>query len=151
MELTIINLSIQLREFAEYLQKTGNELFAVALKTEGLKDLSITQLRYLELIEGNPGMSPGTLARIFSVRKPTVANQLARLEELGLITRERAGSDKRVFRLIPTERTKGIFEKRREMYGKLAVHVAGRLDAAELAELSRLFGKVIGEKEASHG
>jgi DNA-binding MarR family transcriptional regulator len=142
MELTIKALADNIRGFSEYLQRVGAELFSEAFKTQGIKELSLLQLRYLELIEGNPGLSPGALATHFIVKKPTVTNVISQLERSGLIHKERDTEDKRVYCLYPTETTKAIFEKRRGMYVLLASHIAGKLDTAEVGELIRLFGKV---------
>ncbi len=147
MELTIKELAEQLRGFAEYLQRVGAELFDEAFKTEGVKGLSLLQLRYLELIEGKPGISPGELTGLFNVKKPTVTNIINNLEHGGLLRREKSADDGRVCRLHPTVRTVKIFAKRRGMYDALALHVAGKLDTPEIKSLVRLFRKIVIEEE----
>jgi DNA-binding MarR family transcriptional regulator len=144
MKLTI--LAAQIRAFSEYLQGVGAELFIEAYRTYGVKGLSIQQLRYLEIIEGKRGVTPGDLALGFGVKKPTVTRIVKDLERLGLIRRERSGDDKRVSNLYPTGRAIGIFSKRRGMYLKLASHVSARLSGAELRTLSSLFGKIAIER-----
>jgi DNA-binding MarR family transcriptional regulator len=150
MELTINQLGRKIRLFSEYLQRVGAVLFEEAFKIQGIKNLSVMQLRYLELIEGNPGISPGDLASAFNVKKPTVTAVISQLERNGLIERERGSDDKRVCFLRPTETTKAIFEKRRNMYGMLAAHVAVKLNESEIAELVRMFDKIAIE-EANNG
>jgi DNA-binding MarR family transcriptional regulator len=147
MELTIKELADQLRGFAEYLQRVGAELFDEAFKTQGVKALSLLQLRYLEIIEGKPGISPGELTGLFNVKKPTVTNIVNTLENSGLVRREKSADDGRVCRLHPTDRTVKIFTMRRGMYGRLASHVAGKLDKAEIKGLARLFRKIVIEEE----
>jgi DNA-binding MarR family transcriptional regulator len=147
MELTITALAAQLRGFSEYLQRVGAELFREAFRTHGIKDLSVQQLRYLEIIEGKPGTSPRDLAAAFNVKKPTVSNVIERLEKLGLIRRETSPDDKRVCRLHPTETTEKIFKKRRSMYHKLAAHIAGRLSGSQIRNLVSLFDLIVIEEE----
>jgi DNA-binding MarR family transcriptional regulator len=142
MELTIKTLAAQIRTFSEYLQRVGSELFIEAYRTHGVKSLSIQQLRYLEVIEAKPGISPGELSKAFGVRKPTVSNIILQLEGSGLITKEKSGPDRRVFRLQPTDVTRRIFSKRRSMYAKLARHVMGKLNKPELESLMTLFDTI---------
>jgi DNA-binding MarR family transcriptional regulator len=151
MKLTINQLGQKIRNFSEYLQRAGAALFEEAFKIQGVRNLSVMQLRYLELIEGNPGISPGNLASIFSVKKPTVTNVISQLERDGLIERERGGDDKRVCFLHPTGTTKAIFKKRRGMYVMLASHIAGKLDKSEIGELLRLFDKITIEEGMKNG
>jgi DNA-binding MarR family transcriptional regulator len=140
-------LTRQIRGFSEYLQRVGAGLFQEAFKAQGIRNLTVQQLRYLEVIEGSPGLSPGSLAERFAVTKPTVSNVLARLEHHGLIRRERDPEDGRGCFVHPTESARRIFEKRRKMYAMLAAHIAGKLGTAETRELVRLFAKVTMEEE----
>jgi DNA-binding MarR family transcriptional regulator len=151
MKLTIKELTLQLRGFSEYLQRVGAELFQEAFRTQGIQNLTVQHLRYLELIEGSPGLSPGDLAETFKVTKPTVSNIIRRLEQQGLIEKENGVDDRRTWLLSPTERTRRIFEKRRDMYGKLAAHVTRALSEKEARQLVKLFGKITLEEENSHG
>jgi len=147
MELTIKELADQLRGFAEYLQRVGAELFDAAFKTHGVKGLSLLQLRYLELIEGKPGISPGELTTLFNVKKPTVTNIVNNLEHGGLVRKEKSPEDGRVCRLHPTDTTVKIFTMRRGMYDTLAFHVARKLEKPEIKGLVRLFGKIVIEEK----
>ena len=150
MVLTKRALAEHLRSFSEYLQRVGAELFQKAYKVHGIKDLSIQQLRYLEVIEGSPGRTPGALAREFAVTKPTVTNVVAGLERMGLVRRKKGTEDKRVSYLYPTERTRGVFAMRRGMYAQLASHVAGKLTKAETQELVRLLTKARMEEDTAN-
>lgn len=145
MKLTTKTLAARLRTFSEYLQHVGSRLFEEAFKTQGVKRLSIQQLRYLELIESGPGITPGELARAFAVRKPTVSNVIIQLQRSGLVSRTRSENDARVYRLFPTEGTRQIFQKRRGMYEKLAKHVEKRLDEGQMETLVFLMSAITKE------
>ena len=138
-------LADTLRLFAEYLQKTGSSLFAEAFRIHGVRTLSVQQLRYLEVIEGNPGVSPAELAKKFEVAKPTISNMVAALEGRGLIRAETDSEDRRVKRLWPTTVTSQIFRRRREMYVELAKHIDEKLTQSEIRQMVRLLTK------AAHG
>lgn len=146
MKLTINTLAGQLRTFSEYLQQVGADLFREAFRVHGISSLTLLQLRYLEMIEARPGMTPGDLADSFQVRKPTVSNILRQLEQQVLIRREKGGNDGRVCRLFATDRTRGIFAKRRGMYSLLARRIGKRLTQSEMRALTLLFTKILSEE-----
>ena len=141
MELTIDSLADSLRRFSEYLQRTGSRLFTEAFRINQVRTLSVQQLRYLEVIEGKPGVTPAELAAAFGVRKPTVSNMIGQLESRGLLKCESDQGDRRVKRLHPTEVTIRIFERRRRMYLELAEHIQGKLSESEIRQMVRLLLK----------
>jgi MarR family transcriptional regulator for hemolysin len=146
MKLTISTLAGQLRSFSEYLQRVGADLFREAFRVHGISSLTLLQLRYLEMIEARPGMTPGDLAESFQVRKPTVSNILRQLEQQALITREKGGNDGRVCRLFATDRTRAVFAKRRGMYSLLARRIGKKLTQSEMKALMLLFTKILSEE-----
>lgn len=150
MELTII-LSQNLQLFSEYLQNVGNELFTEAFSIHHVRNLSVQQLRYLEVIEGNKGITPTQLTEIFNVRKPTVSNIISQLESRDLIFRQADTLDKRVSKLYPTELSSNIFRMRRGMYIKLAEHIQSKLSPDEMNQMVMLLEKSALEMENSHG
>jgi DNA-binding MarR family transcriptional regulator len=151
MELTISELADSLRRFSEYLQRVGSELFTEAFRIHSVSSLSVQQLRYLEVIEGQPGVTPAELAAAFEVRKPTVSNMVSQLENMGLVDGQTDQHDRRVKRLHPSGVASEIFERRRGMYAKLARHIEERLSNPERRELIRLMLKVASGLEAGDG
>tara|TARA_B100000614_G_scaffold254276_1_gene269441 strand:- start:1490 stop:1945 length:456 start_codon:yes stop_codon:yes gene_type:complete len=151
MELIIHELAVHLERFAEHLQDVGGELFRDAFRTHQIRELTVQQLRYLEVVEANPGLTPGDLAAAFQVKKPTVSNIVRQLERDGLIHRENDAIDRRVYRIHPTEVSIDIFRKRREMYTNLAEHIGTRLTHDELVDLERLLRKASTETGENHG
>ena len=141
MELTTADLATSLRVFSEYLQRTGGRLFTEAFRIHQIRTLSVQQLRYLEVIEGNPGVKPADLATVFGVARPTVSNIIAQLESRGLVHSEPDPDDRRVKRLGPTAVTSRIFEQRRGMYVELARHIETKLTGSEIRRLADLLSK----------
>ena len=150
MELTILSLSQSLHHFSEYLQHVGNELFNEAFRIHQIRNLSVQQLRYLEVIEGHEGITPTQLAEIFNVRKPTVSNIIGQLENRSLIRRQTGTRDRRVSKLYPTELTSKIFQQRRGMYIKLAQHIQSKLSPNEIEHMVKLLEKAVVEMEITH-
>ncbi len=143
MKLTIKALAGHLQLFSEYLQKVGSGLFQEAFKVQGVKKLSLQQLRYMEVIESSPGITPGDLAKMFAVTKPTVSNIVRQLERSGLIARTRSKDDARVSMLQASETAHAVFEKRRGMYATLARHIETTLDQGQVESLVSLLDAVV--------
>ena len=140
-------LSGQLEIFSNYLQAQGRDLFVQAFRSKGISGLTILQLNYLELIAGNPGMTPSALAKHYSVSKPTVANIIKKLETTGLISREKSADDSRVYHIHATPDALDIFETRRQMFTRLAGLIEAALDPDETEALVRTFGKIVSTME----
>lgn len=62
--------------------------------------LSTAQLRLLELVASRPGINPGEIAGIMLQQSHSVSGLLNRLEDRGLITRERGGREDRRLTLV---------------------------------------------------
>lgn len=60
---------------------------------------------YLQEICANPGISQEQLSRTICINKSNVARQAAALEKGGFLERHPCGTDKRVMRLYPTDKT----------------------------------------------
>lgn len=141
-----------LETWSKVLQDIGSSLYIKAFADKGIAALSMVQFRYLELIARRPGISPGELARIMEVTKPTVADVLEALVRKGLAEKRRSEDDGRVALLFPTPKAREIIDYRRSMYARMARKIRAALDGPECAELSRLMEKSLSrmrEKEGS--
>src|SRR5512136_2102390 len=139
-----------LESWSRRLQDIGSGLYEKAFADRGIAALSLVQFRYFELIARSPGITPGELAGIMKVSKPTVANLLAGLERKGLIERKTSDTDARVQHIRLAEGARGIVEYRSSMYGLMAKRLRKALSAAECGTVARLLKKSLdrmGEKE----
>jgi DNA-binding MarR family transcriptional regulator len=66
-------------------------------------DLTVQQLRVLNLVASEPGLSSQDLARQLAVSPPTASGLVDRLEEKGVLERRRDPDDRRLRRLYLTE------------------------------------------------
>src|SRR5579875_2386762 len=66
----------------------------------------LMDVQALRRIDHDPGISAGELARSLWMAESAVTSVLNRLEAAGLIVRQRASRDRRVVRLVLTERGK---------------------------------------------
>ncbi len=78
--------------------------------------VSGAQLWTIGKIAESPGIRVSELAKALAVHQSTASNMLDRIEELGLVRRERIASDQRVVRLHLTGKGKAILAKAPEPF-----------------------------------
>jgi DNA-binding MarR family transcriptional regulator len=84
----------------------------------------------LRLLETRPGLTMIELARQLGISVPTMQSRIARLEQLGLISRSRSAQDRRK---VPTE----LSREGRRLLRRVPLAGAGRLlDALERGEVT---------------
>jgi DNA-binding MarR family transcriptional regulator len=130
--------------------------------------LTSPQLATLREILAGENVTPGTLASALHLSQPTVTGILGRLEQRGLVRRERSGTDRRSILAVPTEAGKELASKappllrdnfRRELAKlppwqqsemlSILQHVAAMMQAPEVTEGPFLFvDKSVGDKPA---
>lgn len=128
------------------LVRTAAELdgpMLAVLKGHGLTASTYNVLRILRG-SGRGGRHASDIGCDMVVRVPDVTRLVDRLEERGLVTRERSTADRRVVTVRITRRGLALLKQLDEPV--LAVHKAqlGHLSAAELGELNRLLEKARG-------
>lgn len=92
-----------MREVLQQLRILFRSIQAHSRWVEKQCGVSAAQLWALWELNAAPGLRVSDLSRVMSVHQSTASNLLDKLEEKGLIRRERSGSDQRVVRLYLTE------------------------------------------------
>jgi DNA-binding MarR family transcriptional regulator len=97
--------------------------------------LSSAKLWMLNEIAAEPGLKVSKLAAALSIHPSTCSNMLSKLEERGLINRDRSKQDQRTVYLFVTEQGKKLLENApRPRQGKLA-NALHSLSESQLARL----------------
>jgi len=109
---------------------------------DGYLQLTLSQYFYLRAIGNNSEPTPGALADMLGVSRPTVTAMLAKLERLGFLTKKRSTRDKRVFRIILTKKGERISKADHAAYTDLLELLDKRLDDKEKAMLESLMEKM---------
>jgi len=99
--------------------------------------ISGSQLWALAEISGAAGMSVTTLAEHLALHQTTTSNLVNALTERRLIRRTRDAADQRVVRLFATPEGMRLLLRAPQPYTGLLVDAPRKLDAAELASLTR--------------
>ncbi len=93
------------------------------------------------LVSGDHG-TQAELAAAIGVRQPTLTHHLEAMERAGLVTRERADTNRRVQRVTVTESGQHLFLRLRRAAASFDGRLRAGLDDADVAELRRLLDQL---------
>lgn len=112
---------------------------------EGLHDGAIHpgQLRVLEALESEDKLTQSELRGKLDIRAASLSELLAKLEDKGLIVRERNESDKRSIDVYLTDLGADCISEAKEQRKKMAEKMLGALSEEEKQQLSDLLCKLI--------
>ncbi|MGK5079150.1 MarR family winged helix-turn-helix transcriptional regulator [Janthinobacterium sp. HLX7-2] len=105
-------------------------------------DLRVVDFSVLSLLKANPNITQKRLSKAISVSPPNLANLLDRLEERGLILRQRNPLDKRSQTLLLTPEGMRMCAKAETTAIDLETEATAMLSAPEREQLLRLLQKV---------
>lgn len=107
--------------------------------------ISGAQLWALSVVQAQPGIGVGELARAMDVHQSTASNLLRALVEKNMVIAERGGTDRRAVQLKATARGSRVLAKAPGPFSGVLPEALARLDKRTLARLERDLGAVIGE------
>lgn len=108
-----------------------------------ITEVSPGRLGVLLLIEANPGVTQGRLARAVSLERSTMVGVVNALESRGLVERRR-GHDRRTNGLWLTRAGRALLARLKRRVGLHEQRVASRLSSAERAQLLSLLERLAG-------
>jgi DNA-binding MarR family transcriptional regulator len=107
--------------------------------------ISGAQLWALSVVQQQPGIGVGELARAMDVHQSTASNLLRALLEKNLVLAPRAGEDRRAVQLEVTARGAKVLAKAPGPFTGVLPEALGRLDKPTLARLDRDLARLIEE------
>jgi DNA-binding MarR family transcriptional regulator len=107
--------------------------------------ISGAQLWALSVVQAQPGLGVGDLARAMDIHQSTASNLLRALVERNLVVAERGGSDRRAVQLKVTARGTRVLAKAPGPFTGVLPEALARLDPRTLARLDRDLARVIAE------
>lgn len=107
-----------------------------------LDELKQKQFRYLEIIASNDNLTPGGLAEILHITKPSVTEIVVQLVNLECVQKRQCPRDGRRYYVTLTERGRQIVRHRYLMQRRMAERIRRSLSDAEVRELVRLLEKI---------
>lgn len=97
-----------------------------------------------------PGMRQVDLADMLEVEPITLCRIVDRLEEAGLVKRQRDPDDRRAWRLLATEKAKPLIEKLKALGSELVDEAFVDIDRTELEKLRGVLARVRENVAAAH-
>lgn len=113
--------------------------------------ISGAQLWALSVVQAQPGLGVGELARAMDVHQSTASNLLRGLVDNKLVLAERGGTDRRAVQLKVTARGARVLVKAPGPFSGVLPEALARLDKRTLARLDRDLAAVIEELGVDEG
>jgi DNA-binding MarR family transcriptional regulator len=114
-------------------------------------ELRAVDFSVLSLLNANPNITQKRLSKAVNVSPPNLAILLDRLEERGLVMRQRNPLDKRSQTLILTAEGAKLCAKAEKTVTELELEATSMLDEGERTELIKLLQKIFMQQEDTEG
>lgn len=126
-------------KFSAYVGRMEEE----AKEQYNFKELTITQMHYLEMISElvNPNLTE--LAVAMKLTKPTITVLVDKLIEKELVYKVQSDADRRNTHLHLTERGKLINQMHEYAHRRIAEQIEKKINAEEMAQLNMLLEKIM--------
>lgn len=128
-------LTFRLEDLPRQLRKIIDD----ALQDQGL---SRTQWRLLAYVLRQEGLTQTELARHLEIERASVGVAIDALESRGLIARSQHATDRRVWRILPTESAKAMLSSLREVIDEIYAQLFDGFSDSELAQLGSFFERM---------
>lgn len=133
-ELELVESMDKITEFTRKFQKE--------LLNGDLRDYTIRQLYYIELINKNRGISISDLSRILSVKKSTVSVAINQLIDLEIVKKTQSETDKRFFYLELTPKGEDIIQKHMQVHKNTIKKISEILNPEEVDDFINIVNKI---------
>ncbi len=132
----------QLMEALQGVSEKLHELKAKQIEQSDFQNLSMANFRYIEVIHklGEPTFNE--LAKRLELSKPTVTVMVAKLIEMGLVSKSKSQDDRRSYQLSLTQKGTGVIDQYNIMHKVFAEQIVSRLKDGELETLVSLLKKI---------
>lgn len=131
-------------ELVESMDKLGELLrkFQTQLRSGDLKEYTLRQLYYIELIDKNEGISVSELSKTLEVKKSTVSVAINQLIDLGIVTKIQSSDDKRFYFLQLTSKGNQIMEMHKQVHKNTIKKIIKILNHEEVENFVNIVNKI---------
>ena len=105
-------------------------------------ELSRTQWRLLAYVFRQEGLTQTELARFLEVERASAGLAIDALEKKALVARHQHPEDRRVWRILPTEKAKGLLHELRDTVDEVYAQLFQGFSQAELDQLGGFFERI---------
>ncbi|AXV40217.1 MarR family winged helix-turn-helix transcriptional regulator [Methanobacterium sp. BAmetb5] len=131
-------------ELVESMDKLSDLMrkFQTQLRKGDLKEYTLRQLYYIELIDKNQGISVSELAKKLEVKKSTVSIAINQLIDLGIVNKIQSNSDKRFYFLQLTSKGNQIMEMHKQIHKNTIKKISKILNPEEVENFVKIVNKI---------
>jgi DNA-binding MarR family transcriptional regulator len=116
--------------------------FETQLLSGDLKEYTLRQLYYIELIDKNEGISVSKLAKTLDVKKSTVSVAINQLIDLGIVNKIQSTDDKRFYFLELTSKGNKIMEIHKQVHKNTIKKILKILNNDEVENFVNIVNKI---------
>ncbi|OPY25036.1 MAG: transcriptional regulator SlyA [Methanobacterium sp. PtaU1.Bin242] len=136
-----MNRELELVESMDKLSELTRK-FQKQLLSGYLKEYTLRQLYYIELINKNKDISISEISRILEVKKSTVSVAINQLIDMGIVNKTQSEIDKRFYFLQLTPKGENIINKHMEIHKDTIKKILEILDAEEVDNFIKIINKI---------
>jgi len=141
MGVTIINQELELVESMDKLSLLTKK-FQTELLNGDLKEYTLRQLYYIELIDKNEGISVSEISKTLELKKSTISIAVNQLIDLGIVDKIQSRNDKRVYFLTLTPKGKNIMEMHKQVHKNTIKKILNILNPIEVENFINIVDKI---------
>jgi len=141
MGVTIINQELELVESMDKLSLLMKK-FQTELLNGDLKEYTLRQLYYIELIDKNEGISVSEISKTLELKKSTISIAVNQLIDLGIVDKIQSRNDKRVYFLTLTPKGKNIMEMHKQVHKNTIKKILNILNPIEVENFINIVDKI---------
>lgn len=116
--------------------------FQTQLRSGDLKEYTLRQLYYIELIDKNDGISVSELSKTLDVKKSTVSIAINQLIQQGIVKKTQSSEDKRFYFLELTSKGNEIMKMHKQVHKNTIKKILQILDPEEVENFVGIVNKI---------
>ena len=131
-------------ELVESMDKLGVLMnkFQTELLNGELKEYTLRQLYYIELIDKHEGISVSEISKTLELKKSTVSIAINQLMELEIVTKIQSNTDKRFYFLKLTSKGKNIMKMHKQVHKNTIKKIINSLNPKEVESFIKIVDKI---------
>ena len=131
-------------EIVESMDKLSQlmQRFQTELLAGELKEYTLRQLYYIELIDKNEGISVSKISRMLDLKKSTVSIAVNQLIEQDIVSKIQSNNDKRFYFLKLTSKGKEIMQMHKQVHQNTIKKILNILDQNEVEKFIIIVDKI---------
>jgi len=136
-----MNQELELVESMDKLGEITKKIQTDLLNGE-LKEYTLRQLYYIELIDKKEGISVSEISKTFEVKNSTVSVAINQLIELDIVTKIQSNTDKRIYFLKLTPKGKNIMKIHEQAHKNTIKKLLESLNQNEVNNFIKIVNKI---------